>query len=86
LSRLKPSDAKILAETFVQACEPLSKEDLVPAVFASTMSYCEAMDWTLDESLHFIIETFGWLNKLKISGTPILPAFLARYRKTGSSK
>jgi hypothetical protein len=81
MSKLKPGEAKILVETITTVCEPLSKEELIPAIFATFANYCEEMDWTLDESLAFVAETFGWLNRLKISGTPILSSFAIRYRR-----
>jgi len=81
LKKLSTKDARILIETITQACVPLTKEELIPAVYATFGSYCEEMDFDLDQSLAFVTETFGWLNKLKISGKPVVETVFARERK-----
>jgi hypothetical protein len=47
---------------------PLSKEEMIPVMFASVMAYCEAMNWTYEQAMNFITETFGMINKLKVAG------------------
>lgn len=66
---MKEAEVKIIEETIIQACQPLSKEDLIPAMFASVMSYAEVMGWGYTQTMGFVTETFGWLNKLKVKGT-----------------
>lgn len=66
----------------MQACIPLSKEEILPAVFASIMAYCEEMEWTLDQSLQYVTETFGWINKLKISGKNVAEVVMKKERRS----
>lgn len=81
LTKLSPKDAKILIETIKQACEPLSREELILAVYATFGTYCEEMNMELDEALSYVTETFGWLNKLKISGKNVLEEVIAKERR-----
>lgn len=77
---MKQAEVKILEQTIVQACQPLSKEDMLPAMFASLMGYFEAMGWNYQQSMDWITETFVWINKLKIGGN--LERVMEQKRKT----
>ncbi|SRR6266568_4056482 len=81
IRNMNSRDGRILHETIVQACVPLTKEELIPAAFASIMSYCEEMNWTFDQSLEYVTETFGWINKLKVSGQNVAEAVMKKERR-----
>ena len=67
--KLKSSDFRNIELTIRTACEPLTKEEMFPAMYATLMGYFEARDFDINQVMNFITETFGLINKLKINGT-----------------